>query len=114
MAADIQRHLFPGRLVMVGFGCVGQVILPLLLRHFEIDPQQINILSADAGNASIVQEFGVTLKRLPSASSIEASGGCRNRRPDVIRNLYSVWIMRFVLGKWRRPCNTNLHSSRDK
>ena len=39
---------FTGRLVMVGFGCVGQGVLPLLLRHIDMSPGQITLLSADA------------------------------------------------------------------
>lgn len=65
MTADIKRHPFSGRLVMVGFGSVGQAILPLLLRHFDIAPAQIRILTADDSNARIAQEFSVSLKRQP-------------------------------------------------
>jgi len=38
---------FPGRLVFVGFGSIGQGVLPLVLRHLAIKPDQITIVSAD-------------------------------------------------------------------
>ncbi|HYD60972.1 MAG TPA: saccharopine dehydrogenase C-terminal domain-containing protein [Noviherbaspirillum sp.] len=46
-----------GRVVMVGFGSIGQAVLPLLLRHFELHPEQISILTADAGGAAIAREY---------------------------------------------------------
>jgi homospermidine synthase len=42
---------------MVGFGSIGQAVLPLLLRHFELHPEQISILTADAGGAAIAREY---------------------------------------------------------
>ena len=50
---------FAGRLVMVGFGCVGQGVLPLLLRHIDMSPAQITLLSADADGADIARSLGV-------------------------------------------------------
>jgi homospermidine synthase len=35
---------FSGRLVMLGFGSVGQATLPLLLRHFGLEPARITII----------------------------------------------------------------------
>ncbi len=48
---------------MVGFGCVGQAVLPLLLRHLELRPGQISIIAASDDGASIAQEFGVNFER---------------------------------------------------
>ena len=36
---------FGGRLVMVGFGCIGQGMLPLLLRHIDMQPARCSIVS---------------------------------------------------------------------
>jgi homospermidine synthase len=33
MGPGVKHAYFRGKLVMVGFGCIGQAILPLLLRH---------------------------------------------------------------------------------
>jgi homospermidine synthase len=38
---------FSGRLVMIGFGSIGQGVLPLLLRHIRIRPEQITIITAE-------------------------------------------------------------------
>ena len=40
---------FPGRLVFVGFGSIGQGVLPLVLRHIGITPERITIVTADDG-----------------------------------------------------------------
>jgi homospermidine synthase len=50
---------FPGRLVMIGFGSIGQGVLPLILRHVGVSPDRITIVTAeDAGHAEAV-EYGV-------------------------------------------------------
>ena len=38
---------FRGRLVIVGFGSIGQGVLPLILRHIDLDPTQITIVTAE-------------------------------------------------------------------
>ncbi|MDT8364500.1 MAG: saccharopine dehydrogenase C-terminal domain-containing protein [Nitrosomonas sp.] len=38
---------FENKIVFIGFGCVGQGVLPLLLRHIDISPSQIHIITAD-------------------------------------------------------------------
>jgi homospermidine synthase len=53
---------FTGHLVMVGFGCIGQGVLPLLLRHIDMSPGQITLLSADADGAAIARAFGVNAR----------------------------------------------------
>ncbi|HZW20793.1 homospermidine synthase [Noviherbaspirillum sp.] len=55
----------PGRVVMVGFGSIGQAVLPLLHRHFELHPEQISILTADPGGAAIAQEYRAGFSVLP-------------------------------------------------
>ena len=37
---------FPGRILMVGFGSIGQGVLPLILRHIGITPDRITIVTA--------------------------------------------------------------------
>jgi len=51
--------VFPGRLVFVGFGSIGQGVLPLILRHVAIQPDQITIVTADEDGEKIAQEYGV-------------------------------------------------------
>ena len=45
-------HRFDGHLVMVGFGCIGQGVLPLLLRHIDMRLGQFQILCADNEGAA--------------------------------------------------------------
>jgi homospermidine synthase len=51
----MQERAFPfaGRIVLLGFGSIGQAVLPLLLRHLEIEPRQILIAKpSDSATAS--------------------------------------------------------------
>jgi len=55
-----QKHTaFTGRLVIVGFGSIGQGVLPLLLRHIDIRPDQIAIVSAEPHGQKVAAEYGV-------------------------------------------------------
>jgi homospermidine synthase len=54
-----------GKLIMVGFGSIGQAALPLLLRHLDIRPEQIRIIAADDDGAAIAREFGVSFLNRP-------------------------------------------------
>ena len=38
---------FPGRIVFIGFGSIGQGVLPLILRHIGIPPSRMTIVTAD-------------------------------------------------------------------
>ena len=43
------KHVaFAGRLVMLGFGSIGQGVLPLILRHIDMPRERITIVTADA------------------------------------------------------------------
>ena len=50
---------FPGRIVMVGFGSIGQGVLPLILRHVGIAPDRITIVTADEAGRQEAAEFGI-------------------------------------------------------
>lgn len=50
---------FPGRLVMVGFGSIGQGVLPLILRHIGITPDRITIVTADDAGHKEATEYGI-------------------------------------------------------
>lgn len=65
MTLHIKHARFHGRLVIVGFGSIGQAVLPLLLRHLEIQPEQISIITADANGAEIARELRVAMKVQP-------------------------------------------------
>lgn len=60
MSASSTRHAeFRGRLVMLGFGSIGQAVLPLLLRHIDMDPGQIEILKPSDQGLDAAREHGV-------------------------------------------------------
>ncbi len=50
---------FGGRLVMLGFGSIGEGVLPLILRHIDIPRERIAIISADERGAEIAREYGI-------------------------------------------------------
>jgi len=51
---------FPGRIVFVGFGSIGQGVLPLILRHIGIAPERITIVTAEDAGSAEAREYGVT------------------------------------------------------
>ncbi|MFT3906290.1 MAG: saccharopine dehydrogenase NADP-binding domain-containing protein [Steroidobacteraceae bacterium] len=50
---------FPGRLLFVGFGSIGQGVLPLVLRHIGIAPERITIVTADDAGRAEAGQYGV-------------------------------------------------------
>ena len=50
---------FPGRIVIVGFGSIGQGVLPLILRHLDIRPEQITIVTAEERGHDEAAALGV-------------------------------------------------------
>jgi homospermidine synthase len=50
---------FAGRLVMVGFGSIGQGILPLILRHIGTSADRITIISPEDAGLAEADHFGV-------------------------------------------------------
>jgi homospermidine synthase len=56
---DNKHAALPGRLAIVGFGSIGQGVLPLLLRHLVIDPARIAIVTAEPRGRDVAAEYGV-------------------------------------------------------
>ena len=54
---------FPGRILLVGFGSIGQGVLPLILRHIDVPPSRIAIVSADEAGLEEAHEYGVKFVR---------------------------------------------------
>jgi len=55
------KHVaFDGRLVMLGFGSIGQGVLPLILRHIDIPREKITILTAEPRGREVAAEYGIT------------------------------------------------------
>jgi len=61
-----KKHIaLSGRLVIVGFGGIGQGVLPLLLRHLEIAPDQITIITAEPHGHDVAAEYGIRFLQTP-------------------------------------------------
>jgi homospermidine synthase len=61
-----QKHVaFTGRLVLVGFGSIGQGVLPLILRHLDMPRDRITIVTAEERGREIAEGYGVTFINSP-------------------------------------------------
>ena len=56
---------FPGRIVFIGFGSIGQGTLPLVLRHIGIPKERITIITGDDRGRKIAESYGVKFVVLP-------------------------------------------------
>ena len=58
--AEHQVHVeFPGRLIMIGFGSIGQGVLPLVRRHVGLPAERITIVTAEEAGSKVAAEYGV-------------------------------------------------------
>ncbi|HVY15068.1 MAG TPA: saccharopine dehydrogenase C-terminal domain-containing protein [Rhodopila sp.] len=54
------KHVaFGGRLVILGFGSIGQGVLPLILRHIDMPADRITIVTGDDRGKAVAEAFGV-------------------------------------------------------
>ncbi len=59
MLEPAKKAAYDGRILMVGFGSIGQGTLPLLLRHIDIPPQRIAIVTGDENGRDVAAGYGV-------------------------------------------------------
>jgi homospermidine synthase len=52
---------FPGRIILVGFGSIGQGVLPMILRHVGIPAERLAIVTADDAGHDEALRYGVKL-----------------------------------------------------
>ncbi len=50
---------FDGNVLILGFGSIGQGVLPLILRHLVSDPGRIRIVTSDDRGIEVANEYGV-------------------------------------------------------
>lgn len=50
---------FDKKILLVGFGSIGQAVLPLLFRHIQIKPEQLTIVTKKGDGEHIAQKYGV-------------------------------------------------------
>ncbi|MGB8181495.1 MAG: saccharopine dehydrogenase C-terminal domain-containing protein [Stellaceae bacterium] len=65
MARDQKHIAFSGRMVIVGFGSIGQGVLPLVLRHIAMKPEQIVIVTAHDMGRKEAESLGVKFIKKP-------------------------------------------------
>ncbi len=66
MALDTKLCRFTGRMVIVGFGSIGQGVLPLLLRHLDgLTADRITIVTAEDRGREEAEEYGVAFHNNP-------------------------------------------------
>ncbi|MEO8629167.1 MAG: saccharopine dehydrogenase C-terminal domain-containing protein [Betaproteobacteria bacterium] len=64
--ADFKKHVaFKGKILIIGFGAVGQGTLPLLLRHIDMPKENIAIVTAQDWGREIAEEYGVAFRVEP-------------------------------------------------
>lgn len=60
MGDEYKKYVeFHGRIVMIGFGSIGQAVLPLIMRHMAVNAEQICIISKDVTAEAIANACGV-------------------------------------------------------
>ncbi|HVA12678.1 MAG TPA: saccharopine dehydrogenase C-terminal domain-containing protein [Stellaceae bacterium] len=59
MARTTKYLKFRNRLVIVGFGSIGQGVLPLILRHIDIKPAQVTVVTAEDRGQKEAKDLGV-------------------------------------------------------
>jgi homospermidine synthase len=88
--ATSRKYLkFEGRMLMIGFGSIGQGVLPLIFRHIGIKPGQITVISDDdRGGLPELKRYGVEFirKRLTRGNYREVLAR-RLRKGDFLVNL---------------------------
>jgi homospermidine synthase len=72
---------FAGQFVIVGFGSIGQGVLPLLLRHIDMRPEQVAIVTAESRGREVAAEYGIAfvetaLTRENYRTILESRLGC--------------------------------------
>ncbi|KTD57818.1 saccharopine dehydrogenase C-terminal domain-containing protein [Legionella shakespearei] len=64
MNPSTTQIVYKNKILILGFGCIGQAVLPLLFQSFKLDPSQIVILSKHNIGADVAKNYGVQFKEL--------------------------------------------------
>ncbi|CAN7166051.1 saccharopine dehydrogenase NADP-binding domain-containing protein [Pseudoduganella sp. LjRoot289] len=87
--SEPEKHAeFSGNIVMLGFGSIGQAILPLLFRHLSLRHGQVRILSRSPDQSGIAAQYEVEFQALAlTESNYEATLHGAVRPGDFLLNL---------------------------
>ena len=92
------------KIILVGYGCIGQAITPLLISHLKIDPSQICIITADDNGSDIAVAYGIEFHNQPiTPQNLSSLLSTYLRSGDLLLNL-SVGVSSLVLLHW---CQAN-------
>lgn len=57
-----KKHLkFDKNILIIGFGSIGQAVLPLIFRHIDLKPSQVTIMSKREDGIDVAKQYGATL-----------------------------------------------------
>ncbi|MBU0724460.1 MAG: saccharopine dehydrogenase NADP-binding domain-containing protein [Alphaproteobacteria bacterium] len=93
---------FGGRLVIIGFGSIGQGVLPLILRHIDMPVDRIVIITADDNGRAVAEQHGVAFRVEPvTRENYEDLVGKELTKGDFLLNL-SVDVSSIALAELAR------------
>jgi homospermidine synthase len=76
------------KIVCVGFGGIGPAVLPLILRHIDIKPEQILVIAANDNNRKLAEREGVKFEQFTlDEHNYQSYLGTRLSTGDVLLNL---------------------------
>lgn len=103
--ANHPKHVsFKGRVVMLGFGSVGQATLPVLLRHIGVPAEKVTIISRSPDKTGIAKKLGVEFVAQPlREGNFEAILDAHIGEGDFLLNLsVEVASIALMMYCWRR------------
>ena len=76
------------RILIVGFGGIGPAVLPLILRHIDIKPEQINVVAASDMNRDLAEREGIKFEHFTlNENNYKDYLSERLQKGDVLLNL---------------------------
>jgi homospermidine synthase len=89
------------RILIIGFGSIGQGLLPLLLQHFpDMDREHVGVIAADNRGREIAEHYGVCFERIAlTEQNFERVLDDRLSESDVLLNV-SVEVASVALIAW--------------
>lgn len=88
MTHDKKYLSFKHRILMIGFGSIGEGVLPLILRHIDVQPEQITIITADDRGHDEAKEYGIEFIKEPvTKANYKSLIGSRLNAGDFLVNL---------------------------
>ena len=55
----MNKIAFKGKLVIIGFGSIGQGVMPLLMKHLSIKASQITVITAESRGDDVADHYGI-------------------------------------------------------